>query len=485
MSYASMAREIPGFYYDEEKKKYFKIQANHVASPSAQYTQQSVKRKRSELKTRENKTRFRQRENKEKIRKAASLRHPLVNVQREIGALISSSNARQEQQARIQASQLRRGELHRFEPWPNSYSIRHVLRNPRSGTLIAGSARGYESSVSVCFPDIDESQWSYDHTMERVLFREPYWLGSMSLSPSGYLLATMNEGPQGDCFLSAHLLPEPDEGGNYVWPTCTIPSSSLTTEIVLIPDFSVSHPIRIRPHYPMSFWCSAAQPTTSSAHFAIGTSEGLHTLEGTSNHWSLSKKPFKGNAVSTSNRRRSENNQGKTSVHAVEWMSPDVIAAGQKNSKIFLHDLRSGGSATRLQHNDAVMAMKKMDEHRLVAAGPSSLRMYDLRFVPEARKRHDSSKSYLNFHEFSSLPFPTFDLSTELGLLASPSQDCKIQLFSLQTGLQVSSPLTRHQYSSPPSCVRFEYGNDTPEWRGPHGPSLLVGTDDVVEQWTW
>ncbi|KAJ5373052.1 hypothetical protein N7517_005058 [Penicillium concentricum] len=461
-----MAREIPGFYYDEEKKKYFKIQANHVASPNAQYTQQSVKRKRSELKTRENKTRFRQRENKETIRKAASLRHPLVNVQREIGACLFSSNARQEQQARIQASQLHRGELHRFEPWPNSYSIRHVLRNPRSGTLIAGSARGYESSVSVCFPDIDESQWSYDHTMERVLFREPYWLGSMSLSSSGYLLATMNEGPQGDCFLSAHLLPEPDEGGNYVWPT-------------------FSHPIRIRPHYPMSFWCSAAQPTSSSAHFAIGTSEGLHTLEGSNSHWSLSKKPFKGNAVSTSNRRRSENNQSKTSVHAVEWMSPDLIAAGQKNSKIFLHDLRSGGSATRLQHNDAVMDMKRMDEHRLVAAGPSSLRMYDLRFAPEGLKRHQSSKPYLSFHEFSSLPFPTFDLSTELGLLASPSQDCKIQLYSLQTGLQVSSPLTGHQYSSPPSCVRFEYGNDTSEWRGPHGPSLLVGTDEVVEQWTW
>lgn len=61
----------------------------------------------------------------------------MVNLQREIGAVESSSRARQEQQARIQASQLHRGELHRFEPWPNAYSIRHVLRNPRSGTLIA------------------------------------------------------------------------------------------------------------------------------------------------------------------------------------------------------------------------------------------------------------------------------------------------------------------------------------------------------------
>lgn len=87
--------------------------------------------------TRDNKTRLRQREERETIRKAASLKHPLVHLQREVGAVETSSRARQEQQARIQASQLHRGELHRFEPWPNSYSIRHVLRNPRSGTLIA------------------------------------------------------------------------------------------------------------------------------------------------------------------------------------------------------------------------------------------------------------------------------------------------------------------------------------------------------------
>jgi hypothetical protein len=33
---------------DHEKKKYFKIQANHAAPPGAQYSQESVKRKRDE-----------------------------------------------------------------------------------------------------------------------------------------------------------------------------------------------------------------------------------------------------------------------------------------------------------------------------------------------------------------------------------------------------------------------------------------------------
>lgn len=183
----------------------------------------------------------------------------------------------------------------------------------------------------------------------------------------------MNEGPQSDCFLSVHLLPEPDEGGNYTWPTCMLSHVSLSSDTELTQDYSVSHPIRIKPNHAVSFWCSAAQPTRSNPNFAIGTSEGLYTLEGTGNHWVLSKRPFEGETVSPNNGTRSERRQSQNSVHAVEWLSPNLIAAGQKNTKIFLHDLRSKGSTTRLKHNDAVMDMKKMDEYRLVAAGPTSV----------------------------------------------------------------------------------------------------------------
>jgi hypothetical protein len=41
-----MNRDIPGFYYDPEKKKYFKIQANHKSTPGSQYSKDAVKRKR-------------------------------------------------------------------------------------------------------------------------------------------------------------------------------------------------------------------------------------------------------------------------------------------------------------------------------------------------------------------------------------------------------------------------------------------------------
>lgn len=57
--------------------------------------------------------------------------------------------------------------------------------------------------------------------------------------------------------------------------------------------------------------------------------------------------------------------------------------------------------------------------------------MYDLRFAPKALKPQDSSKPYLTFPDFSSLPIPTFDLSTELGLLASRMFPLNIRIAQL------------------------------------------------------
>lgn len=86
------------------------------------------------------KVKHNQRVAKEKIKKATSLANPLMGVDREIGTRCISKSARQEQQGLIYASQVRRKELHRFEPWPDEYSIRQVLRNQRSGILIASES---------------------------------------------------------------------------------------------------------------------------------------------------------------------------------------------------------------------------------------------------------------------------------------------------------------------------------------------------------
>lgn len=106
--------------------------------------------------------------------------------------------------------------------------------------------------------------------------------------------------------------------------------------------------------------------------FAVGTSEGLYTLEGFGSYWALSKKPFP-NDKSIGNPKRRRPDSSHTQITAVEWLSSDVIAAGLKDSTIFLHDIRSGGSAARLQHPHAVTKIRKLDPYRIVVAGINSV----------------------------------------------------------------------------------------------------------------
>ncbi|CAK43735.1 uncharacterized protein An01g05680 [Aspergillus niger] len=369
-----MNREIPGFYYDPEKKKYFKIQANHKATPGSQYTQDSVKRKRVDQEKHQRKIHLTKRATKEKIKRAAFLSNPLLGVQREIGSEVVSSSIRQEQRSLICASQLRRNQLHQFEPWPDEYTIKHVLRNKRSGILIASGHRGGESSVS----------------------------------------ATMDSGPNGDSFLAPRMLPDPDEGGDYRWPT------------------SFYHPIRLRTS--SSLWCSSACPTGEMPLFAVGTSDGLYTLEGFGSYWALSKKSFPNDILTGKPILHRRVDSSHAIVSSVEWLSSDVIAAGLKDSAIFLHDLRSGGSATRLQHPHAVTKMRRVDPYRIVVAGINSLQMYDIRYPANGlqrnpqpnKKHHTSTKPYLTFADYSPEGIPDFDISLELGLLASAILLCRV-----------------------------------------------------------
>ncbi|KAJ1714877.1 hypothetical protein NYO67_3011 [Aspergillus flavus] len=466
-----MNREIPGFYYDPEKKKYFKIEASHKAPAGSQYSKDAVKRKRKDQEKRQRKVHLTRRIAKEKIKRAAFLANPLIGAEREIGTQLVTKSSRQDQRGLLYASQIRRNQLHQFEPWPDEYSIKHVLRNQRSGILVASGHRGGESSVSICFPDCDQEKWTYNRTMERVLFKEPYRLSSISLSHTGYLLATMDSGPNGDSFLAPRMLPDPDEGGDYRWP----------------PSFS--HPVRLR--MASSLWCSAPCPVGTMPFFAIGTSDGLHTLEGFGSYWALSKKSFANDVYSGKPILHRRIDSSHALVTSVEWLSAQVIAAGLKDSAIFLHDLRSAGTATRLQHSHAVTKIKSVDPYRMVVAGINSLKMYDIRYPANGLQRnpnpnskhHTSTKPYLSFSDYSPEIIPDFDISPELGLLASASDERKIQLFSLRTGEQVPSPLSKYQYDHSISSVCFESGNGS--LHGPQTPSILVCAKDTVDEWIW
>ena len=85
-----MAPVIPGFYYDHEKRKYFKIQPNHVAThgSAGKYSKAAVKREAEEQHEQKRRKVLEQKKGKMTIKRSKMLTYPLVGgwgMKRELG----------------------------------------------------------------------------------------------------------------------------------------------------------------------------------------------------------------------------------------------------------------------------------------------------------------------------------------------------------------------------------------------------------------
>lgn len=128
---------------------------------------------------------------------------------------------------------------------------------------------------------------------------------------------------------------------------------------------------------------------------------------------------------------------------------------------------------------------------------------YDLRFKRQENGRAVATRNFPGL-TFAS-PWPKFDLSTELGLMAAGEFTLQITSRISQFSLTFSSLVSRErrpyfmslrngQTVEPPlgvvwefekACkVKFDHGpcHDTPQWGGPRSHSLLVSTTGAVHE---
>ncbi|KAJ5584666.1 uncharacterized protein N7459_004466 [Penicillium hispanicum] len=452
--------ELPGFIFDQEKGKYFKIQANHVAPPGSGHSQDSVKRKRDEKEERENRLKTKQKVSRETVHKHSSLKQPWTGLSREIGA---RPRPRAEEETVIFSHFLTRKKLYKFHGFPR-ISLSQIARHPSSGILIGGGSHVDACYVSLCYPNFQSGSWKYYSPWEQALIRDQYRLSSFSMGRGNLLLSTMDSGPLGDSLLQIHRFPGPDEMPEREWPTNLRSLQRVNTMRTL--------------------WCSAAS-SDPIPKFAVGTSDGLYMLE---NHHGVDWELHRCEHPSIVSRR-----SGRSDVTAVGFYQDTLVAAGMRNSAILLHDMRSKDSAMVLQHTERVDKVCHIHGYLLMAAGPTSAQIYDVRATPKIVQKRPQPMT--PFHQ-SSRPFLTFpgcvpgvngviDVSPENRLLACATRDNTVQLFSLRTGQQIASPLTEYRYSQPVTCLRFE--NHAPEDvpNGPQSPGLLVGATSVVDHWAW
>ena len=113
-----------------------------------------------------------------------------------------------------------------------------------------------------------------------------------------------------------------------------------------------------------TFWASQPSFTLSTPLLAIASSHGLLWFD------ILNLHPSHGSGY---------NSTRTNETLSVAWTSPQVIAGGCRNGSMILADtrIREGGrlsKSMRLQHSTSIMRLKRVDEWRLLCAGPNKAR---------------------------------------------------------------------------------------------------------------
>ncbi|KAA6409998.1 MAG: hypothetical protein FRX48_06612 [Lasallia pustulata] len=429
-----MQPQIPGFYYDEEKKKYFNIMAYHIAPQGAKYSQDEVRMEREVEKKRKRTAEFSQRQLRARIQHSSILKHPLGGVaalNREVGYGMQSKS---DLQTRVWASGLEPKVLlgeaalsTQITAFAMDPSTRGIVTGLSGGIDVVHQLRSWVKHKMPC--GLSMYHENHSRTLTHNLGSQ---ITSINISPSRVLLATTQGAATSPCiYLTKFIEPQT--------------SWSEMSAIPTWPWLDAGVSILLRPTSQVTLWASAAQPSSSptSTKFAIGTSSSIMLVDEAQGSWSADE-------VCAS----------ATDILAVDWLDENVVVAGGRDGTVRLWDARSRGKTTRLQFPSCISQVKAINGSRVVVAGlQDNLHLYDLRFassprrtmhglISRSRDRPSSSSRttrmlsqtptnpYLSYPDYtnSSQPFLGFDVSENRGLVAAATEDCTVRMYGLWTG---------------------------------------------------
>lgn len=360
-------QNIPGFYWDPEKKKYFKIQsANAARDLNLRYSAANIRKTARE----ERLQKTVDAQNK-KIRKQRVVRRHASNliqtcVEREIG--------------------FRNRSYHMHNLWPNaciaglsaephvvitqhapSSHIRLFDRDPISKTVYAVHGENVVKrrridpgrDLPLPGPCLDEDEYFKSFPFNRYSF-EPWdelgrttsTVSSLCYLPATGALAVTTVGSDRPPVVQ---LSDPERDGPYV-------SQQFT------------------PKNCTAIWGAAARPTTFTPSPGVANSIAASHVEHLAVAASSSMLLFTRSQAGVWDSAMAVDHLD-SDILALDWISYTTLALGCRNGKIHLHDTRSGGSSHVLTHPNSVSRLKRADDAtRLVCSGlEDTLFLYDIR----------------------------------------------------------------------------------------------------------
>ncbi|KAA8620131.1 hypothetical protein PtrSN002B_004302 [Pyrenophora tritici-repentis] len=373
---------IPGYYFDEEKKKYFKIQSR-TASQGGDFKYSVDNIKKLERKERiQNITIARS----NKVRKERVVRRNpnsfvLTHVEREIGIKRSLAYI-QHLWPDACAFGIESQPQQVITTTPSQPFIRLFDRDPVSRTIYAvhGSNSIKQQKIqSNKIRELEESNEEHDLALDNPYAFYPWdeiarttsIVSSLRYLPATGALAVTTLGSDRPPEL---WLSDPDRDEPYVGQ-------------------------KITPKNCATIWDVAARPTTFSPLpglvNSVAASHVEHLATAASHSMLLSTRSQTGAWDTTVPVK-----DLPSEVIALEWISYTTVVLGCRNGSIRLYDTRSGGSSQVLTHPGPISKLKRADdETRLICSGlDDTLFLYDIRSPRLSRNASRKTFNYENHH---------------------------------------------------------------------------------------
>jgi hypothetical protein len=351
-------REIPGFYYDRERGKYFKIQKSHNApNPASKHALHNVRQEqKNELEQSDNRTNLskRQRETVWRYRRDSPLQ---AKLDREIG-LRGTSYYVKKTWPDACAANLSTTPKTFLEP---EYSqLRYFDRDPATKTLYVVEGDNTIQRRRINTPDV------------------PLPEADLDLPRSGSFLSEYSFEPWEDLA----RLTSPISSLNYLPASGALAATTYGSDrppVVYLSDPDRDGPFinqQFTPKRTSTIWAAAARPTSFMASpNSIAATETENLAVAASSSLILFTRSPTGAWDSTTVLTASSD------ILTLDWLSPTVVTLGERSGRILLYDTRSRGSSHILSHPGPVVQVRRADDPtRILSAGlRDTLFLYDIR----------------------------------------------------------------------------------------------------------
>ncbi|KAH7074001.1 hypothetical protein BKA63DRAFT_416454 [Paraphoma chrysanthemicola] len=357
---------IPGFYWDPEKKKYFKIQSAAASrDQNLKYSAQNIRKN----------------ERRERVQGAAKAKATRVRKER-----VTRQHGNLTQTCIERESGSRRRSYYVQSLWPNACAygisavpkrvvekppgpgVRLFDRDPISKTLYVVHGdnsikrrRHHTSTDGPPLPEVHHDEEDYYSSIPLNPYSFEPWdelqrttstVSSLTYLPTSGALAATTYGSDRPPVV---YLSDPDRDGPYVGQQFTPKGCNTIWGAAARPD-----------NFMPSLGARNSIAATHTEHLAVAASSSVLLFSRSQTGTWDSTTP-----VTSLN----------TDVLALDWISYSTIAFGSRDGSIRLYDTRSGGSSHILTHPHPISAIKRGDDQtRIVVSGlNSSLNLYDIR----------------------------------------------------------------------------------------------------------